>query len=117
MRSGLVAMGARGLLRAEADPDQLAVALLAAVQGGLLLGQLRRDATPLRQATDAVLDHIRAHRPRCRHVDGPGPPRRRSHSDRGATRCAEAGGVGVRRGGDRMDSRDGVGRRGGGLIV
>jgi AcrR family transcriptional regulator len=57
---GLAAMRARGVLRPEADPDRLAVALLAALQGGLLLGQARRDAAPLRDALDTVLDHIRS---------------------------------------------------------
>jgi AcrR family transcriptional regulator len=58
IRSGLRAMHERGELRASADPDRLATALLAAVQGGLLLTQLRRDPTPLEAAIDAMLDHI-----------------------------------------------------------
>jgi hypothetical protein len=56
IRSGLRAMHERGELRA--DPDRLATALLAAVQGGLLLTQVRRDTNPLEVAIDAMLDHI-----------------------------------------------------------
>ncbi|WP_261556212.1 TetR/AcrR family transcriptional regulator [Frankia tisae] len=60
IRDGLAAMRARGELRGEADPDRLAVTLLAAVQGGLLLAQTRREVAPLRIALDTVLDHIRS---------------------------------------------------------
>jgi TetR/AcrR family transcriptional repressor of nem operon len=55
---GLRAMHARGELRAEADPDALALATLAALQGGLLLTQIRREAVPLEVALDAMLAHI-----------------------------------------------------------
>ncbi len=52
-------MRERGELRPDADPDGLALALLAAVQGGLLLNQTRRDATPLEAAMDAMITYIR----------------------------------------------------------
>ena len=70
IRSGLRAMSARGELRKGADPDRLATALLAAVQGGLLLTQIRRNTKPLESAIDAMLDHIEslripARRPRA----------------------------------------------------
>jgi TetR/AcrR family transcriptional repressor of nem operon len=58
IRSGLRAMHARGTLREDADPDRLATALLAAVQGGLLLTQIRRNTKPLEAAVDAMLDYI-----------------------------------------------------------
>jgi TetR/AcrR family transcriptional regulator, transcriptional repressor for nem operon len=58
IRSGLRAMHERGELRKDADPDRLATALLAAVQGGLLLTQIRRNTKPLEAAVDAMLDHI-----------------------------------------------------------
>ena len=58
IRSGLRTMHDRGDLSKDADPDRLAVALLAAVQGGLLLTQIRRNTKPLEAAVDAVLDHI-----------------------------------------------------------
>jgi AcrR family transcriptional regulator len=58
IRSGLRAMHARGVLRRDADPNRLATGLLAAVQGGLLLTQIRRDTKPLEAAVDAMLDYI-----------------------------------------------------------
>jgi len=58
IRDGLRAMHSRGELRAEVDPDVLALATLAALQGGLLLTQIRRDTLALEAALDTVLDHI-----------------------------------------------------------
>jgi TetR/AcrR family transcriptional regulator, transcriptional repressor for nem operon len=56
IRDGLRAMHARGELAG--DPDELALATLAALQGGLLLTQIRRDPSPLEAALDAMIDHI-----------------------------------------------------------
>jgi TetR/AcrR family transcriptional regulator, transcriptional repressor for nem operon len=64
VRDGLEAMYERGDLRRKADPGRLAVALLAAVQGGTLLAQLHRDPAPLETALDEVLDRIEDLRPR-----------------------------------------------------
>jgi AcrR family transcriptional regulator len=58
IRSGLRSMSSRGELRAGADPDRLALALLTAVQGGLILTQVRRETSPLEVALDTVLAHI-----------------------------------------------------------
>jgi AcrR family transcriptional regulator len=58
IRDGLAAMRARGVLRADADPEQLALATLTALQGGLLLTQIRRDTAALEAGLDAMLDHI-----------------------------------------------------------
>ena len=52
---GLRALHAAGHLQAGLDPDDLAVTLLAAVQGGLLLAQVQRDTRPLETAVDTVL--------------------------------------------------------------
>lgn len=60
IRAGLQAMRDGGALRADSDPDRLALAVLAAVQGGLVLTQARRDPTPLAVALDTVLAHIRS---------------------------------------------------------
>ena len=54
-----------GDLRRKADPGRLAVALLAAVQGGTLLAQLRRGPSHLETALDEVLDRIEDLRPRA----------------------------------------------------
>jgi TetR/AcrR family transcriptional repressor of nem operon len=59
IRAGLARMRARGELRPDTDTDALALALLVALQGGLLLTQTRRDTTPLRAGLDAVLAHVR----------------------------------------------------------
>src|SRR5579862_9743939 len=58
IRDGLQAMHARGDLPADADPGDLALAVLAALQGGLLLTQLQRDTRPLEVTLDAMLEHI-----------------------------------------------------------
>ncbi|MCW2858701.1 MAG: TetR family transcriptional regulator [Actinoallomurus sp.] len=58
IRDGLRAMHDRGDLRRDVDPDRLALATLAALQGGLLLTKVRRDTAPLEAALDASLDHI-----------------------------------------------------------
>jgi TetR/AcrR family transcriptional repressor of nem operon len=48
-----------GELRLDADPEQLAVALLTALQGGILLSQARRDTVALETVLDAVLARVR----------------------------------------------------------
>ncbi len=53
-------MKASGKLERRADPDELATATLAAIQGGLILTQARRDAGQLGIALDAAYDHLRA---------------------------------------------------------
>jgi TetR/AcrR family transcriptional regulator, transcriptional repressor for nem operon len=62
IRDGLERMAARGELRPDADPAALAQRTLAAVQGGLLLTQIRRDPAQLRSALDGALDTIIAAR-------------------------------------------------------
>src|SRR5271155_5328892 len=58
IRSGLREMHARGRLAPDADPDTLALALLAALQGGLLLTQIERNTKPLEAALDSMLELI-----------------------------------------------------------
>jgi TetR/AcrR family transcriptional repressor of nem operon len=55
---GLHRMRGRGELPPDADPDRLAVAVLAALQGGLLLAQIERSPAPLEIALDTMLDHL-----------------------------------------------------------
>ena len=61
IRDGLTAMRDRGELRADADPELLALATLTAVQGGLLMTQVRHDTVALRTVLDAMIDRIRCH--------------------------------------------------------
>ncbi len=58
IQSGLREMHLRGRLTPDTDPDTLALALLAALQGGLLLTQIQRDTKPLEAALDSILDLI-----------------------------------------------------------
>jgi TetR/AcrR family transcriptional regulator, transcriptional repressor for nem operon len=55
---GLRAMRDRGALRLEAKPEDLATAVIAALQGGLLLAQTARTSRPLELALDMAIDHI-----------------------------------------------------------
>ena len=56
--AGLLRMHALGRLGPDADPRQLALALLAALEGGLLLAQIQRDPEPLAAALDAMITLI-----------------------------------------------------------
>jgi TetR/AcrR family transcriptional repressor of nem operon len=58
IQEGIGRMHARGELPADVDPEELALALLAAMQGGLLLTQIQRQTKPLEVALDAMLDRI-----------------------------------------------------------
>ena len=58
IRAGLLKMHALGRLAPDADPHELALATLAALQGGLLLAQIQRDPEPLAAALDAMLELI-----------------------------------------------------------
>ena len=61
IRAGLAAMTANGTLRPDADPGRLALALLAAVQGGLILAQAQHTTDALEAALDSVIAHIGDH--------------------------------------------------------
>jgi len=53
--AGLLRMHALGRLGPDVDPRQLALALLAALEGGLLLAQIQRDSEPLAAGLDAMI--------------------------------------------------------------
>jgi TetR/AcrR family transcriptional repressor of nem operon len=55
IHDGLTDLQIAGQLRADIDPDDLAVTLLAALQGGLLLAQVQRNTRSLETAIDSVL--------------------------------------------------------------
>ncbi|MFF5303120.1 hypothetical protein ACFY5F_27465 [Streptomyces sp. NPDC013161] len=66
LSDGLRAMRARGELPDRIDPDRIdpdrfALALLAAVQGGLLLTQARRDTLALEASRNTLIDCLRGH--------------------------------------------------------
>ncbi|OZB92460.1 TetR/AcrR family transcriptional regulator [Paenibacillus sp. XY044] len=60
IRQGLRAMYDRGEMRSDAQPERLALGLLAALQGGLLLAKVRKEAGPIEAGLDVMLDHIRS---------------------------------------------------------
>ena len=79
LREGLVTMRAQEVLRADADIEALVTATMAAVQGGLVLTQARRDPAQLARALDAAYAHLRA--------QGANPtPARSAHTRRPPTR-------------------------------
>ncbi|WP_415853617.1 TetR/AcrR family transcriptional regulator [Sinomonas sp. G460-2] len=57
-RDGLQAMQRLGRLSADADPTRLANLVLSAFQGGMLLAQVARDITPLKDALHAAIDYV-----------------------------------------------------------
>ncbi|MGW5611904.1 TetR/AcrR family transcriptional regulator [Streptomyces sp. NPDC003753] len=59
-REGIERMQQLGRISAEADPTQLANLLLAAFQGGMLLAQVARDITPLKDALQSAIDHLQS---------------------------------------------------------
>jgi TetR/AcrR family transcriptional repressor of nem operon len=61
INDGLTAMVANGTLRADTDTQQLALALLATMQGGLLLAQAHHTTQALQAGLDTVIQRIRDH--------------------------------------------------------
>jgi AcrR family transcriptional regulator len=60
LRAGLVRMRSAGILRADAEPETLALSTFAALQGGLLLTQTMQSLKPLEAALDGALTVLRA---------------------------------------------------------
>lgn len=56
--AGLRRMHERGELPTGTDPDRLALGILAAAQGGLVLTQVSRSTDPLAIALDTAIDHV-----------------------------------------------------------
>ena len=61
IEKGLARMQERGELGASAHPHELALALLGAVEGGLLLAKTTRSRRPLEIALDMAIDHVARH--------------------------------------------------------
>ncbi|MGW0080298.1 TetR/AcrR family transcriptional regulator [Streptomyces sp. NPDC003393] len=60
LEAGLVRMKDSGVLSADADAEELATGLMAALQGGYLLAQTAQDVKPMRIALDMAIGHIKA---------------------------------------------------------
>ena len=56
LAAGVTKMQAAGKVQAAADPKRIAVAILAALQGGLVLSQPEKASWPLEAAIDSALD-------------------------------------------------------------
>ena len=63
IRRGLERMRESGEISAAADPDSLALAILAVLEGGLLLAQITRSTSRLEQGLDSIIDLIASYRP------------------------------------------------------
>jgi AcrR family transcriptional regulator len=59
--AGLERMQAKGALKPDADPGQLAIGLMAALQGGYLLANTAHDVRPMQIAIDQALEHLKSH--------------------------------------------------------
>lgn len=69
IRNGFASMLDNGTLPPDTDVETLATAMLASLQGGLLLCQMHRSTSPLEAAMDVMIDHVetlarRSSRPR-----------------------------------------------------
>ncbi|HSZ42062.1 MAG TPA: TetR/AcrR family transcriptional regulator [Trebonia sp.] len=59
--AGLERMRAKGTLKPDADPGQLAISLMAALQGGYLLANAAHDVRPMEIAMDQALEHLESY--------------------------------------------------------
>jgi TetR/AcrR family transcriptional repressor of nem operon len=60
LAEGFAHMKERGDLRSDADPAELAVAVMSSLQGGLLLTQTRKTTYPLQVALHTALTYVRS---------------------------------------------------------
>jgi TetR/AcrR family transcriptional regulator, transcriptional repressor for nem operon len=58
IRTVVMAGQARGEVRSEVDPEQLALLCIATMEGAVMLSQLLRDSTPLQVAYDHLHQHL-----------------------------------------------------------
>lgn len=59
--AGLERMQVKGALKPDADPRQLAIGLMAALQGGYLLSNTAHDVQPMEIAIDQALEHLKSY--------------------------------------------------------
>jgi|ERR1700722_96009 len=59
--AGLRRMQAKGTLSPKAEPEPLAIGLMAALQGGYLLANTAHDVRPMEIALDLVLEHLKSY--------------------------------------------------------
>jgi TetR/AcrR family transcriptional repressor of nem operon len=71
LSEGFTAMRDNGELAAQADPAELALTVLTALQGGLLMAQATRSPRPVDLALNMALQHTAAYRRRPEHTGSP----------------------------------------------
>jgi hypothetical protein len=54
-------MQAKGTLSSKAAPEQLAIGLMAALQGGYLLANTAHNVQPMEIALDLALEHVKSY--------------------------------------------------------
>ena len=59
--AALERMQAKGALKPDADPEHLAIGLMAALQGGYLLANTAHDVRPMEIAIDQALEHLKSY--------------------------------------------------------
>ncbi|SDX15527.1 DNA-binding transcriptional regulator, AcrR family [Amycolatopsis xylanica] len=59
LANGIVSLRDKGEVRADTDAGRVAQTMMACLQGGLLLGHLRRDLTPIQDSLAVALTHLR----------------------------------------------------------
>ena len=59
--AALERMQAKGALKPDADPEQLAIGLMAALQGGYLLANTAHDVRPMEIAIDQALENLKSY--------------------------------------------------------
>ena len=74
--SGFKVMRDNGELAAETDVDELALTMMSALQGGLLMAQTTRSARPLELALNMALGHIAGYQ--SHRADQAGQPTKRA---------------------------------------
>lgn len=62
LSTGFAVMRDAGELVPDADPDELALTMMSALQGGLLMAQTTRTVRPLELALDMALGHVAGYR-------------------------------------------------------
>lgn len=71
LAEGLRTMREHGDLSADVEPDRLAANVIASLQGGMLVGRVRADITPMRDAVDVARAQLRRWCPAA--ADKPSP--------------------------------------------
>jgi TetR/AcrR family transcriptional regulator, transcriptional repressor for nem operon len=79
---GLAGMVEAGELRGDANTADLALSVIASLQGGLLLAEMSRNTRPLEVALDAAIEHLRSFAPSGRE---PSPRPRHTNKNRTVT--------------------------------